>query len=364
MKSTAIILAAGLSPRMRSFKPLLPLGDSNFINRIINTYRQAGVDEIIIITGYQANQIAMVTATSQVRLCHNSNFASTDMLDLDSVLLGLNSMDESSEVCFISEAGNPLFTAFTVQALKQAVENGASFAIPAYSNKNGYPIALGSQGKSVIYAYQGSGGLQGFLDLQITHKTRVVVPDEGILMNVNSQDDYQALLRFESASKWPSVMRCTELQSFFATPAIVIRHSQVVADLALSLAEKMQAKGYTINMQLVHSGALLHDLRKDSPDHGHKAADDLEALGYGEIAAVVRYHMNLDSAIIEPPYEKYLIFMADRLVEDDRRVTLEQRFGLQLVNPDPIIREATEKRYQQALEVREQLEKMIGEPIR
>ncbi len=50
-KSAGLILAAGFSSRMGSFKPLLPIGDVTAIERVIDTLKKAGVHHIICVTG-------------------------------------------------------------------------------------------------------------------------------------------------------------------------------------------------------------------------------------------------------------------------------------------------------------------------
>ena len=52
----AIILAGGLSTRMKQFKPLLPLGDSTITDHVIDTFLKAGVD-VILVAGYHPDKI-------------------------------------------------------------------------------------------------------------------------------------------------------------------------------------------------------------------------------------------------------------------------------------------------------------------
>ena len=47
----AVILAAGRSSRMGTFKPLLPFGPESIIERIILTVREAGVETIRVVVG-------------------------------------------------------------------------------------------------------------------------------------------------------------------------------------------------------------------------------------------------------------------------------------------------------------------------
>ena len=48
----ALILAAGYSSRMGSFKPLLPVGGMPAIKRVVYSIHRSGIKDIIIVTGY------------------------------------------------------------------------------------------------------------------------------------------------------------------------------------------------------------------------------------------------------------------------------------------------------------------------
>ena len=54
MSTAAVIAAAGLSSRMRDFKPLLCLGSSTVIGHTIDALRTAGAAPIVVVTGYQS----------------------------------------------------------------------------------------------------------------------------------------------------------------------------------------------------------------------------------------------------------------------------------------------------------------------
>ena len=51
MKTGALIVAAGHDKDREAFRPMLPVGDSTVIRRIIITMKQAGIDPIVVVTG-------------------------------------------------------------------------------------------------------------------------------------------------------------------------------------------------------------------------------------------------------------------------------------------------------------------------
>ena len=53
----ALILAAGQSKRMGQPKMLLPWGETTVLETVIATYRAAGIDNILVITGGAREQV-------------------------------------------------------------------------------------------------------------------------------------------------------------------------------------------------------------------------------------------------------------------------------------------------------------------
>ncbi|WP_088188559.1 NTP transferase domain-containing protein [Desulfosporosinus sp. FKA] len=78
----AIILAAGHGTRLKKYTENLPKGMLAFfgkalIERQIELYKRAGIDDIIIVRGYAADKIDY----NCVRYYLNENFATTNMVE-------------------------------------------------------------------------------------------------------------------------------------------------------------------------------------------------------------------------------------------------------------------------------------------
>ena len=51
MSIGAVIVAAGMSTRMKDFKQLMKIGDLTMAERVIVNFRRAGVKDIVMVTG-------------------------------------------------------------------------------------------------------------------------------------------------------------------------------------------------------------------------------------------------------------------------------------------------------------------------
>ena len=196
MQLGAVIAAAGLSSRMGAFKPLLPLGDSTIIERIINTLREGGVEEIVVVTGRDAFRLETVLAAYHLYFIHNGDYARTDMFY--SASLGLRFMTTKADAVFFTPADSPLFTVHTVRLL--AAELGTSdIIIPVFQGKEGHPVTMRSPAALEIINHKStatpfaSQGLRGAIDTYCGPKTFLDVDDPGIVRDMDTPEDYRLL---------------------------------------------------------------------------------------------------------------------------------------------------------------------------
>ena len=57
MRYGAVIAAAGMSTRMKQFKQLMKIGDMSIAERVIVNFRRAGVQDIVMVTGHNAEAL-------------------------------------------------------------------------------------------------------------------------------------------------------------------------------------------------------------------------------------------------------------------------------------------------------------------
>ena len=72
----AVILSAGYSSRMKGFKPLMDVGGVTAAERLINSVRAAGIDDITVVTGYGRERLQPVMEKTGVAEAYNADFDS------------------------------------------------------------------------------------------------------------------------------------------------------------------------------------------------------------------------------------------------------------------------------------------------
>ncbi len=196
MAVAAVIAAAGLSARMRDFKPLLCLGSSTVIHHTIQALQRAGAEQVLVVTGYQSAVLERHLNFSGVMFFKNERFAQTDMLT--SLQLGLTALPGRYDRIFLTPGDIPLVRPET---LRQMLLRNAQVVRPLYQGRGGHPLLLRADAVKAVLDYRGEGGLKGLLRTGLLSTEDFVSDDPGILMDADSPEDYKALLRYEARLK-------------------------------------------------------------------------------------------------------------------------------------------------------------------
>ena len=185
----AIILAAGKSSRMGAFKPMLSLGQESVSRRIVRTLKAGGADIVLVVTGRQAQELEDHLSDLDVCFVHNAVYETSQMLD--SVKLGLSELAQTCDRILITPVDAPLFG---TQTVKQLGAQQSEIVIPVCAGVDGHPVCIGQDAARQILSYEGEGGLRGAMQHAGFDILRLQVSDEGVLGDMDTPEDYRAML--------------------------------------------------------------------------------------------------------------------------------------------------------------------------
>jgi len=187
----ALILAAGYSSRMGTFKPLLPVGGSTALEEAISRFLKAGIQNIKVVVGYKAELITPILDRLSVQCVLNVQY---DKGMLSSVLAGVGSIDSSVDAFFLLPVDVPLVKPKTIEALWEAYGNGDSLIIhPCFQGQRGHPPLISTVCIPKDLPSDYPGGLRAFLTRYKTMANDVEVADEAILMDCDTPEDYERM---------------------------------------------------------------------------------------------------------------------------------------------------------------------------
>ena len=137
----------------------------------------------------------------------------------------------------------------------------------------------------------------------------------------------------------------------------------MVEKIAVDLSEIINKYKKCIDVNLIKSAALLHDIKRLEKDHAKKGAKLLSDLGYKKISSFVKNHMELKAQMEDEINEASILYFADKLVIEDQFTSIEKRFEekLKKYDLDDVIKKNIRKRYNTTLKIKSNIISIIGE---
>ena len=189
----AVVLAAGFSRRMGSFKPLLPFGASTVIERVIATIREAGVEAILVVVGWNADLLTPVLDRCAAPWVWNERFSDGMYA---SVQTGVRSLPADVAAFFLMPGDMPLVHASTlVRLIAEWDARPGGILYPCHRGHRGHPPLIAFQHAPEILRDTPPGGLRELLGRHAKDARDIEVADPGILTDLDTPDNYHESLR-------------------------------------------------------------------------------------------------------------------------------------------------------------------------
>lgn len=186
----AVILAAGLSSRMKEFKPLLPVDGMPAITGLIESVQAAGISDITVVTGHNREALLPLLATKGVKEAYNEDY---EKGMFSSVCKGLASAAESGRKGYmLIPVDCPLVSASVLRAVMTGVsEKGyEDFAVAVFEGKKGHPLYIPASRIDEICAHDGEGGLAAVTDRYADAMNRIETGEEGCVLDMDTPEGY------------------------------------------------------------------------------------------------------------------------------------------------------------------------------
>jgi CTP:molybdopterin cytidylyltransferase MocA len=194
-----VILAAGDSTRMGSPKAALALPDGDtFVTRIVRTLREAGITELVIVTGRHHDAVVDAIAgqryTVAPRIVRNPD---PSRGQLSSLLAGMDAVvTGSTEGVMITLVDVPLVQVSTVAAVVAAWRDvRAPITRPALGDRHGHPVIFDRAVLDDLRRAPLEAGAKSVVRAHEREIMNVPVDDEGCLTDVDTRADYEAIRR-------------------------------------------------------------------------------------------------------------------------------------------------------------------------
>jgi len=193
----AVILAAGKSTRMGEPKQLLRLGETTVLGQTLENVRGAGVGEIVVVLGSSADTIRQqlpASTFSGLKVVVNQDYGQGMA---SSLRAGLSAVGPHIDASLIVLADQPFTRSETLNRIvDRYLDSNAQIVIPSYKGFRGNPVLLDRSVFTEVMALDGDIGCRAVFGSHLEGIVKVEVEDVGVLLDIDSKDDYERLQRF------------------------------------------------------------------------------------------------------------------------------------------------------------------------
>lgn len=183
----AIVLAAGKGERMGTIKPLIEIDGRPALARVIDTLRDAGIERVIVILGYEAEEIQKRVDFDGCIIAVNTKYESGMA---SSLALGVKFVSEDAIGFLVAHADMPYVKQETVREVLQRAKSGARIVAPSYEGVRGFPVYLRADCRAgLLPTLVGEIGARDYIAQHEQDLELVEVDDPGATIDIDRPQD-------------------------------------------------------------------------------------------------------------------------------------------------------------------------------
>ena len=174
-------------------KAILPLeGGDTFLTRVVRTFLDADIDDVVVVVGFEAEAIMNAFAASGLaaRFVENPEF---EKGQLSSLLAGLRVVDRPGlTATLVTLVDVPLVAASTVRAVVDRYRRTqAPIVRPVRGTRHGHPVLIDHSLFDSIRAADQNAGAKEVVRAYASPAGDVEVDDEGAFADIDTPEDYE-----------------------------------------------------------------------------------------------------------------------------------------------------------------------------
>lgn len=187
-----LILAAGESSRMGKDKALLDYCGRSFLDGIVKSVREAGLQQIAVVLGHHATEIQAATNLKGVLVVVNQDYRRGQTSSLQAGLRVLEvTTPDAILLCLVDHpAVNPQIVRELCSGFR---ESGASVVVPVCKGRRGHPVIIGRSLFPALLNLKPDEGANEVIRKFRGETFPLQVDDAGVLLDIDSPEDYALL---------------------------------------------------------------------------------------------------------------------------------------------------------------------------
>ena len=183
---SAIILAAGSSQRFGADNKLLAdLNGEPLILHVVENIKNAGIGNIVVVTGFEADKVKNALAGQDVTFVSNPDYTSGIA---SSITAGIRALPADCDAVLIALGDMPNISPATIRALVNAfMDAGGQILVPVHNGKRGNPVLWHRDMFAPLLSISGDTGGRQVINQHPEMVVEVPVDDPGIHFDIDSK---------------------------------------------------------------------------------------------------------------------------------------------------------------------------------
>ena len=190
---SAILLAAGLSQRMGAVNKLhIPVDGVPLLRRSTERLIAAGLGEVVVVLGHEAERTAALIADLPVRAVVNADYGSGQM---SSVHRGLEALSRPGAGVMVCLSDQPLLETDDIALIARSFVTDCPrpLLVPTWNGERGNPIVMSWEQRDAILRGGRNLGCRRLIQNNPDLVWTLPMPDDHCVADLDSPDDYRRL---------------------------------------------------------------------------------------------------------------------------------------------------------------------------
>ena len=188
---SAVVLAAGASTRFGLPKQLLPVAGTTMIEHILNIVVATQVDEVVVVLGHSATQVAKHIPPG-CRTVLNKDWEAGIS---SSIRAGLAAIDHQAEAALFVLADQPQVTSAAIERILQAYYGSTKpIVAPVYHGQRGTPVLFDRRLFPALKALRGDVGGREVMARLADEIATVEMESPEMFLDIDTAADYHRFL--------------------------------------------------------------------------------------------------------------------------------------------------------------------------
>ena len=193
----AVILSAGESSRMGRPKALLPIDGQTFIERIVTALKQSGLERIVVVLGFNADEMRAKVEHLPVEIVVNPDYQLGQLSSLQVAIRHLES-DPNCDGMMVHLVDHPYIDAALVGVMMRGFNDSKKLiVVPRYQGKRGHPVIFSRALFQELLDAPMDQGAKAVVNAHRGDTLEIDTEDSGITLDIDTPELYRRHVKGE-----------------------------------------------------------------------------------------------------------------------------------------------------------------------